>query len=341
MTRYTYAQLESLWINAGGPAGVAPIAAAIAEAESNGSDTAMNYTDNGGTQTSVGIWQLSSGTHSYPGAWTTAAGNASGAVTKYRNAGNSFSPWGTYYTGAYKRFLNGSTTPDPNGIPPGGGVSPPGGGSAGAPAAVETVGSKLPAGCLMGIPPINLHITSTPSVCIIEKSWMRALLGGLIMLTGGVVGLVALRTLAGNPPSMASGIGGTLSDIRAPRGKPGISDAAPPSSMPPPSGPSGGGGGGGGGPTLPKPPAPPARTVDLRPSSATRGQTIPNPRGGGNGHGSGSMTLGQAFDAAAGGRAGTGMPKPGLKSSGGSGFKAGSAAGKAFSLGDLAEFAAL
>jgi hypothetical protein len=33
MTVYSYAQLEQLWINAGGPKAQAPMAAAIAEAE--------------------------------------------------------------------------------------------------------------------------------------------------------------------------------------------------------------------------------------------------------------------------------------------------------------------
>ncbi len=106
MTNYSFAQLEELWIQAGGPVAVAPIAAAIALAESSGRSDAMNYTDNGGTQTSVGLWQVSTGSHSFPPAWTTPAGNAKEAVAKY-NAAGGFGPWGTYATGVYKQFLSG------------------------------------------------------------------------------------------------------------------------------------------------------------------------------------------------------------------------------------------
>jgi hypothetical protein len=108
MTNYSFAQLEELWIQAGGPVAVAPIAAAIALAESSGRSDAMNYTDNGGTQTSVGLWQVSTGSHSFPPAWTTPAGNAKEAVAKY-NAAGGFGPWGTYATGIYKRFLSGAS----------------------------------------------------------------------------------------------------------------------------------------------------------------------------------------------------------------------------------------
>ena len=84
---YTYGQLETLWINAGGPKALAPLMAAIALAESGGNPGALNQTDNGGTQTSVGLWQVSSGTHQYPSAWATPAGNAAEAVAKYKSPG--------------------------------------------------------------------------------------------------------------------------------------------------------------------------------------------------------------------------------------------------------------
>jgi hypothetical protein len=108
MANYSFAQLEQLWIQAGGPVAVAPIAAAIALAESSGNSDAMNYTDNNGTQTSVGLWQVSTGTHSYPPAWQTPTGNAAEAVAKYRGAGNTFAPWGTYVSGIYRQFLSGA-----------------------------------------------------------------------------------------------------------------------------------------------------------------------------------------------------------------------------------------
>ena len=112
MTVYSYGQLETLWINAGGPKAVAPLMAAIALAESGGRLEALNTTDNNGTQTSVGPWQVSTGTHNYPASWTTPEGNAAEAVAKYKSQG--LGAWGTYTSGAYKGYLSNKTTPATN-----------------------------------------------------------------------------------------------------------------------------------------------------------------------------------------------------------------------------------
>src|ERR1700722_2463261 len=188
-TQYTYAQLEGLWINNGGPSAVAPVAAAIALAESGGCTAALNLTDNNGTQTSVGLWQISNGTHSYPSSWATAAGNATEAVAKYKDAGNAFSPWGTYDSGAYKTFLNGSTTPD---------TSVPGSGAGGAAGATLTSAQANP-DCLWqfsgvggGIPVIGSALSSHSPFCILSKSEARAIIGGLLLAGSGVAALVGL-----------------------------------------------------------------------------------------------------------------------------------------------------
>ena len=170
MTVYSYAQLEQLWINAGGSKATAPIAAAIAEAESAGNSDALNLTDNNGTQTSVGLWQVSNGTHSYPPAWTTPAGNAAEAVAKYQAGG--WAPWGTYDSGAYRQYLNGSTTPDPN-VPP----------------ATDTLTSATGSDCLVGPFPHT-------SWCLLSKSQARALIGGLTLAAGGIVIGVGLALVA-------------------------------------------------------------------------------------------------------------------------------------------------
>jgi hypothetical protein len=115
---YTYGQLETLWINAGGPKAVAPLMAAIALAESSGDPGALNQTDNGGTQTSVGLWQVSSGTHQYPSAWATPQGNAAEAVAKYKSQG--LGAWGTYTSGAYQQYYKGGTPA--SALPQGGGT---------------------------------------------------------------------------------------------------------------------------------------------------------------------------------------------------------------------------
>jgi hypothetical protein len=65
-TAFSFAQLEALWIKAGGSAAWAPTMAGVALAESGGDPSVNNYTDNNGTQTSWGLWQISNGTHSQP-----------------------------------------------------------------------------------------------------------------------------------------------------------------------------------------------------------------------------------------------------------------------------------
>ena len=107
------AQIEQLWIQAGGDPSVAPTAAAIALAESGGNPASNNPNDNGGKQTSWGLFQISNGTHNQPvGNINDPLVNAQQAVAKY-NAAKGFSPWGTYTSGAYKSFQAqvGSTVP--------------------------------------------------------------------------------------------------------------------------------------------------------------------------------------------------------------------------------------
>jgi hypothetical protein len=184
-TQYTYAQLEGLWINAGGPAEVAPIAAAVAMAESGGCSSALNPTDNGGTQTSVGLWQVSNGTHDYPAAWATASGNATEAVSKYTAENNSFSPaWGTFDSGAYKGFLSNGTTPDTN---------VPGSGSTSA----TTTASTGSADCLLGFPGVSVPVVgSVGGFCMLSKSEARALIGALCLAAGGLAFVIGALVVA-------------------------------------------------------------------------------------------------------------------------------------------------
>lgn len=181
-TAYTYAQLEGLWIQAGGPRSLAPIAAAIALAESAGDPTATNPDDNGGRQSSYGLWQISNGTHSPPAPnWANPHVNAGLAVAKWKAAGNSFAPWGTYESGAYKQYLSNSTTPQQ--VP----------GSAG------SSGSTAGPGCLMQLPSLF------GGGCAFRDSQARAVVGGLIAIGGGLillVGLVAVLARANVGPAI-------------------------------------------------------------------------------------------------------------------------------------------
>jgi hypothetical protein len=178
VARYSYGQLEQLWINAGGAPSLAPVAAAIAEAESGGNPDAVNATDNGGTQTSWGLWQISNGTHAkpVPGILSPAV-NAQQAVAKHQAGG--WAPWGTYDSGAYAAFLSNSTPPDPSGVPASKGTAAgtPGGGTS----------------CLIGPLPHT-------SWCLLDKSQARAIIGGALMAAGaltvfGAVVLIAAFTL--------------------------------------------------------------------------------------------------------------------------------------------------
>ncbi|MGH9071970.1 MAG: hypothetical protein ACRDX8_12605 [Acidimicrobiales bacterium] len=110
VTAYTVAEMAQLWLDANGEPNVAYIMGAVGDSESGGNAGIVNTTDNGGTQSAVGLWQLSTGNHTYPAAWLTPAGNAAGAVAKYRAGG--FGPWSgdAYFAGAGAGLLNGSTT---------------------------------------------------------------------------------------------------------------------------------------------------------------------------------------------------------------------------------------
>ena len=173
VTRYSYAQLEQLWINAGGAKSLAPVAAAIAEAESGGNPAANNYTDNNGTQTSWGLWQISDGTHNQPVPNINDPNvNARAAVAKYQAAGG-WSPWGTYDSGAYKAYLSPGTTPDGN-----------------VPTASATAVTTQDQGgaCLIAIP----HT----SQCIVSKQGVRLVLGATLIGAGGLLILIGLVLVA-------------------------------------------------------------------------------------------------------------------------------------------------
>jgi hypothetical protein len=112
--KLTFAQLEQLWIQAGGDASKAATAAAIALAESSGNPTALNNNPATGDY-SVGPWQinyfgslLGPRTRSYGSPASLLASplaDARAAVSISHN-GQDFSPWTTYTSGAYGLYLN-------------------------------------------------------------------------------------------------------------------------------------------------------------------------------------------------------------------------------------------
>ena len=84
---YGQAALEALWVKAGGPAWAAPHAAEIALCESGGVPWKYNYEGSG----AAGLWQILG--QVVPGNILDPTVNAENAVTKFRDAGDSFRPW--------------------------------------------------------------------------------------------------------------------------------------------------------------------------------------------------------------------------------------------------------
>lgn len=196
--RYSYAQLQQLWINAGGPASAAPTAAAIAEAESGGlSNAAYPGTTvapgKGSNTDATGLWQILGVPPGFsPAQLTDPAANAAMAVAKYKGAGNSFQPWVTYTNGAYKAFLNGSTTPDPS-VPPA---------TAGAAAGTVTqatldAATASASTCLVGFTSPSVLGIGGGTVCILSKAQMRALVGGGLLAAGGLLFLAGAVLVVG------------------------------------------------------------------------------------------------------------------------------------------------
>lgn len=122
----SFAQLKQVWIEASAgtkyhSAAWATLMAAIAEAESSGNPAAVNPNDNGGRQSSYGLWQISTGTHAPPSPqWADPTVNAHLAIGKLNSQG--LGAWGTYTSGAYRKYLGGasaSSLPQTAGTPTG------------------------------------------------------------------------------------------------------------------------------------------------------------------------------------------------------------------------------
>lgn len=194
MADYTYAQLEGLWINAGGPRDQAATAAAIAEAESGGNSDARNPSG------ASGLWQILG--NPFPGNPFDPATNARMAVAKYKQApggGDNFSPWVTFTDGSYRAYLSGKTTPDAN-VP----------GSPSSQAAAAAAGTQ--ADCLVPNPVSLPLVGSLGPSCLFTRSNARAFIGAGLLLAGGSVALAGLVVLAAAAGMKAAGPAGTVAE---------------------------------------------------------------------------------------------------------------------------------
>lgn len=190
MTVLTYSQLEGVWIQGGGQASLAPLMAAIALAESGGQTNSLNPTDNGGRQSSFGLWQISTGTHTPPDPnWADPITNARLAVGKLKSQG--LGAWGTYTSGAYKQFMK-------NGVPPSGAIT-------GALPVNQPVGETgSPADAAECAWQMNLPVAGQS--CLLSKLELRGILAILMIGTGVVVGVFGVVLVVVKDPARAAGV---------------------------------------------------------------------------------------------------------------------------------------
>jgi hypothetical protein len=215
MAVYSYAQLEQLWINAGGSTATAPVAAAIAEAESGGNSLAAypgtTVAAGAGSNTdATGLWQILGVPAGFtPAQLTDPVANAQMAVAKYKGAGNSFSPWVTYTSGAYLPYVSNSAVPSSTGVPAS--ASAPG-------AATATTAATTTPGCLLGPPSVSGLGITIGGGCWFSKSEARALIGGLCIIAAGLImipGLIVLVAAGFRATGAAGALGAAAGPLEA------------------------------------------------------------------------------------------------------------------------------
>lgn len=171
---YSMAQLEQYWIAAGGPSAVAPTMAAIAMAESSGSNVIQQGQPY--ATTGWGLWQITPG-NSVPSAGTDQAlldpaNNARAAVAKYNSQG--LGAWTTYTSGAFRQYLGGAPAASS------GSASPTG----------ATLTSFIPTSWWSHIPVIGGAISFAQAIgqTVMNPGWWRrigvGMAGVLLMLIG-------------------------------------------------------------------------------------------------------------------------------------------------------------
>lgn len=202
-TTLDYAQLESAWISGGGDAPSAPLAAAVATAESGGQtgDIGDESVIDGIYAPSYGLWQIRS-VHrdAFPNffppssEWMDPVQNASAAVNLANHSNLGWGNWSTYNDGAYQQYVNPAVPPAPGNQPTAGDGTPqpppplpmsglpPGAGSA-----IANAGANVTAGVFQGF-----------------SQWMSAHPIGLLLVALGVIaiGLFLLLSSAQSQPAV-------------------------------------------------------------------------------------------------------------------------------------------
>lgn len=118
MSRLTFDQIRALWASVGGPPASADLMAAIALAESGGRTDSYNPTP---PDDSVGLWQINyygnlraarSARYGTPQQLLADPARQARAALDISRGGTYLTPWSTFTSGAYRRFLS-APTPSP------------------------------------------------------------------------------------------------------------------------------------------------------------------------------------------------------------------------------------
>ncbi len=107
MAVLTQSSIQQLALNLGMTTGQASIASAIAMAESRGQTDAINPGSRTDPEYSVGLWQINIRAHpSYSVSQMKDPKQNALAMFAISNGGTNWNPWGSYTSGAYKKYLN-------------------------------------------------------------------------------------------------------------------------------------------------------------------------------------------------------------------------------------------
>jgi hypothetical protein len=229
----TFAQIEQLWKDNGGPAGWAPLMAGIAEAESGGNTVALNNNPSTGDY-SVGLWQinyynglLASRTNKYgsPAALQADPNAQAKAAIDLFGGGPGITNWQGDAT--YKAWTAAGSPSQPSdatvqkwtGGKGGSGISSATTATGGAAGGPKGVGGSDLSQCVISFP--GFLFFSGP--CILTKGGVKWLSGGLAMFAGlglttfGVVVLAAAgfqasgaKQAVGKVAQFVPGVGGAI-----------------------------------------------------------------------------------------------------------------------------------
>lgn len=194
--RYSFAQLEALWIQAGGSQAAAPMAAAVALAESSGNPT-EDVVNTGGAYPGShdrGLWQMNSVAHSEVSNPFDPLANARAAV-RISNNGANWRPWcsawsnndcsGTYLGNGSNAVAhlqqNSNVAPATLAQL----TSAQGGAASGGSTGISTTADN--SGCAI---PITLPVYG--NTCLMTHQQLRVFLGGLLIVAGGVTVIVGI-----------------------------------------------------------------------------------------------------------------------------------------------------